>query len=183
MNTIFPTWDSYTDALAEYMSTGFFSESFPQYAKLLEEYKRADLKIVQELLDAGYDAQDGCNKFIAACFKGSRYIHDFVFDYLASIVEMFIKRGAVVTTQMVDECFTIHYTGASKFDFEDECNIIAPRSIVLDLIGEYITTPLPGQHDWKNIKAMNWEEIPADIEYSMKCAMYRKWRSNYLRSI
>lgn len=180
MNNIFPTWKSYTDALSECMSTEFYSESFPEYAKLLDENGEiVNVNIVNDLLVLGYDAQEGFDLFIKACFAGTRYIREF--EYLQTIVDLFVVRGAVVTQHMVDESFITFYNSATNF--EDECNNIAGRTVVLDMIGKYITTPIPDQDSWKNIKATYWEVIPSDTEYSMKCMMYRKLCSKFLQSI
>jgi hypothetical protein len=177
----FPTWKSYTDALTEMLNTEFYAESFPEYGKLIAVYNNADMSIVTVLLNAGYNAQDGFNLFIDACFNGSRYIDDFSDRDLNEIVDVFIANGAKVTPKMVHDSFDAFCTPETHF--EDVCNDILSRSFVLDAIGKHITIPVPDQDSWKNIKATYWEEIPSDTEYSMKCMMVQKYCSKFLQSL
>jgi len=180
LTKIFPTWKSYTDALCESLNTGMYGESYPEYKAVNDRIDNADFMIVNELLKAGYNPQEGLEEFSIACLNGSRYLRDMDQDrgMLQSCIDTFIQYGAKITQNMVDCLFTIQQFD----DIEYEHMNVAARGIMLDVYSKH-SIDISSHGDWKSVDAGYWEFIPADTDYKMQCRMYLKYSSHYLRNL
>lgn len=182
LTAIFPAWNTYTNAFQCSLNSVDYSINFAEYAKISDENQDSDMYIVKGLLGKNYNSQEGFELFIEACFNGTRYLHEFhQYGTLQQIVDEFVNHGAKVPQQMIDKIFTVEYH--PSYYFEDVCNTITPKMIILDLVGKYTTLPADEITQWKNVTATYWEEIPEDVDIKMKHKMYSKYCSKYLQSL
>lgn len=182
LTTSFPTWNAYTNAFQSSLNSVDYKIEFAEYAKISDEIQNSDMYIVKELLKNNYNSQEGFELFIEACFNGTRYLDDFdKFGGLQQIVDDFVNHGAKVTQPMIDKIFTVECHPSDHF--EDVCNTITPKMIILDVVGKYTTLPTDEINQWKNVTATYWEEIPDDVDTTMKHKMYSKYCSKYLQSL
>jgi hypothetical protein len=178
---IFPTWESYTDAVQESLTTEFFFEKFPDYGIVGYTYDKADIVIVKTLLAAGYNPQNGLDSFLNACINGPRYLKDMTYnDILSGVLELFMKHGAKITDTFVAKLFSKKYPAGG--DFEDEACFTAAKGILIDFLAPYGIDATP-YGDWPSITAQYWEDIPEETDYDTKFKMCLKESSEYLQSL
>ena len=176
ITTIFPSWEAYARALREMLNTEFYGETYPEYEKLCDDFKKCDLVIIKALLDAGYDPQEGFEAFVNACLDGSRYIGEMLYHSIAdecsllqACVDEFIKHGARITPEMSDTLFEV--PSDMEEDPEYGFSLIWARGIMLGVFRKY------GIEMKDTVEAMDWEEIPEDIDIKTQARMYLKYSS------
>ena len=177
MDYPFRTWSTYFAALTESLSTEFYEETYPKYAKQHDKRSNVDFKIVERLLAAGLNAQEGLDGFMQAVLDGSRYASDF--DDIGAIVSLFTQAGA---TPKMDMLFEPLYADEPEY-FEDEMQQYTSRGLLIDSFSEL---DVKKYCDWSSIKATYWEKIDKDIiqnDYKTACFMYLKYTSGYLKRL
>jgi hypothetical protein len=178
---IFPTWESYTDAVQESLTTEFFFETFPEYGILGDTYDNADVLIVKTLLAAGYNPQKGFDRFLNACINGPRYLKDMTYnDILSGIFKLFTEHGAKIKDTFVAKLFSTKYSASS--DFEDEACFVEAKGTLIDFLAPY-GIDATSYGDWHTITAQYWEDIAVETDYHIKFKMYLKDSSEYLQSL
>ena len=178
MDYPFTSWSAYFEALTESLSTEFYEETYPNYAKQHDRREDVDYKIVSDLLSAGLDAQEGLDGFMKAILDGSRYASEF--RDIGWILSLFTDAGAEPNMNMLFEPL---YADEPQY-FEDEMYQYTSRGILIDGLSLYIDGKK--YYDWSSIKATYWEKIDKNIiktDYKKACYMYLKYTSNYLKTL
>jgi hypothetical protein len=172
MDYPFTSWTAYFAALTECLSTEYYGEKYPKYEEQIDE-GNTDARIINGLLDAGLNPQEGLNGFIKALLDGSRYASEM--SDIDDILVMFIEKGA---TPDVTPLFEILYPEGDYF--EDEVVSYEIRGRLIDSLEEYIQADK--FYDWSSIEATHWEEIDEE-DYTKACYMYLKHCSEYLQTL
>jgi hypothetical protein len=184
MDYPFTSWSAYFAALTESLSTEFYGETYPKYAKQHDgkteddEIEGVDYNIVSDLLSAGLDAQEGLDGFMQAILDGSRYASELC--YIDEILSLFTDAGA---KPKIDTLFEPLYADEPQY-FEDEMYQYTSRGILIDGLSEFIDGKK--YYDWSSIKATYWEKIDKNIiktDYKKACYMYLKHTSAYLQTL
>jgi hypothetical protein len=177
MDYPFTSWSGYFAALTESLSTEFYGETYPKYAKQHDKRSNVDFKIVERLLAAGLNAQEGLDGFMKAVLDGSRYASEF--SDLGAIVSLFTGAGA---TPKMDMLFEPLYADEPEY-FEDEMQQYTVRGILIDSFSEL---DVKKYYDWSSVDAVYWEDIDKNIiktDYKKACFMALKYTSDYLKKL
>lgn len=181
------SWDDYYDALVDYCSTEFCR--YVDYSYYIGSVG-TDLDIVTMLLNKGLSAQEGLDKFLMAAIRGNRYSAELLLEhgkpyrqradtpdyenYLLRknpIIDLFVQRGAVVN---YDILFANYTHACDDFAYTRICGQL------IDLTHHY-GLDASKYGDWKNIRALHWEQIHDSISGVEAEKMYLKFCSVYLR--
>lgn len=140
--------------------------------------------IIKEMLEDGFDAQEGIDTFIKAVIDGERSSYElFQFNRIGHNILRLFKEHDVRLN--VDEIFNYKRGDC----FEDTVADFTVRGILLDACvkvwgddwGYYLVEPYG---DWKNIEAKYWEDIIDEkideVDYEKALQMAMKYSSKYL---
>ncbi len=177
MDYPFTSWTAYFAALTESLSTEDYGENYPKYEEQIDE-GNTDARIINGLLDAGLNPQEGLDGFIKALLDGSRYACEM--DSIDDILQAFIEKGA---TPNVVPLFEILYPEGDYF--EDEVASYEIRGRLIDALND-LGVNVTNNVDWSSIEATYWEEIDEDFiaeDYTKACYMYLKHTSEFLQTL
>ncbi len=172
MDYPFTSWTGYFGALTEHLSTEYYGETYPKYAKQHDK-GNTETKMIQQLLASGLDPQEGLDGFIQALLDGHRYVNEF--DEVETILEMFIEKGAKPN---IDCLFEIQST-----EFEDEVASYEIRGRLIDCLCEF-GIDVKKYFNWASVDAVYWEDIEEEQieeDYEKACRMALKSQSEFLR--
>jgi hypothetical protein len=174
---LFPTWEAYCKAFTASLDSFYAISDFPEYAEICEQHNFADLLIIQNLLDAGYDPQEGLESFVYACLGGPRHIRDLADCGMIHIAfEKFIQKGAETSKLELRRLFTPDF-----FNIEDEENVVHARGVIIDELAHFGIDPnLYG--DWDSVTAQHWDDVPEDFLFFEKFQKALKYSSKYLNN-
>jgi hypothetical protein len=179
ISSIFPSWTSYAQAFTEYMNSPDYNLKFPDYAELISNIMKVDIIIVKELINLGYNPQEGLDSFVDACLDGTRYLKDASnCGIIRGVILQFINNGAVVNDTLIDKLFLPRYS-----NIEDESCFIEAKGIMIDELSLDKSYVLSKYRNVSNVKATYWEDIPVELDFHTKFIMYLKYCSKYLQSL
>lgn len=174
----FSSWETYGRALAS-ICCGVRDE-YPIYEETNDQ-----IIIIEEMLEDGFDAQEGFDTFIASVIEGSRYSYEIFISEISSgyvILSIFKKKGVKFDPEPL-------FSFKESDCFEDAVADFHTRALVLDAIvkvwgddwGYYLVEPYG---DWKNIEGKYWEDMTEEESEGPKgYQMAFKHYSKYLSSL
>lgn len=173
----FSSWENYGKALASICSG--VRDEYPIYEE------NDDKIVIEEMLEDGFDAQEGFDIFIASVIEGSRYGYEIFIDETCSgydILRLFKQNHVKFDPEPL---FSFNESDC----FEDAVADFGTRASVLDAIvkvwgddwGYYLVEPYG---DWKNIEGKYWEDMTEEESEGPKgYQMAFKHYSKYLSSL
>lgn len=174
----FSSWETYGRALAS-ICCGVRDE-YPIYEETNDQ-----IIIIEEMLEDGFDAQEGFDTFITSVIKGARYGFELFISEISSgyvILSIFKKKGVKFDPEPL---FSFNKSDC----FEDDVADFVTRALILDAIvevwgddwGYYLVEPYG---DWKNIEGKYWEDMTEEESEGPKgYQMAFKHYSKYLSSL
>ena len=170
----FSNWTDFYMAMTESLNTEFFSETYPKYGSVTDEFgsNEVDYRIVKDFLEKGLSAQEGLEGLISAVMDGSRYAKDSRSN-IHKMVSLLMDKGACPD---MTKLLGLRYEPVWS-NFEDEIQDAVSRGILLEIIEKKIiekkmSLPVKSLVD---IEAMYWEDIPDTTEYNMAVKMAIKY--------
>ena len=186
----FPTYDAFLAGLCESLSTEFYSETYPDYARECNESGSFDVDAdyIKHFLAGGLDPQEGLSKMIDCLCEGSRYAKEY--GVVKCHIQPFLDAGAKLFPLTAKVLYIPEIK--SMYEFEDAvcCNGLEIRGIILDTFWQHLDHDyVQSITDWSAVKPKYWEFIPGAIpsrkvepeKIPMAFYRYYKFLSDYLR--
>lgn len=172
----FDSWDTFFNAFEESLNTEFFSETYPEYSKIVK--KQGNLFIIDNLIkNYNLNVSEGLYKYIySLCYTGTRYGED---AYEKDIVDYFIEKGAKFPSDLLfDDAKDIFNS-----DIDSECYSYRVRASIIEDFSHLLN---PFKYiDWNKIEAEHIEhqDIGDTFDYDLVRFKHLKSLSSYLQNL
>ena len=184
MDYTFSNWTTYYLALTECMKNDDFEKLYPKYARYQDDTSWSEVKIIEELLKAGQDPQEGLDGFIKALEDEPQYVRGVITD-IKPYVKIFMEAGAKPNAECL---FSLKYPDERYFKkevrwrYENRARLIdafVENGVDLNEYKKY--------YDWASLgQGKTWQSVDRSMieeDYQKACYMVLKYSSDSLYSL
>lgn len=152
----FNTWDTLYRAMLEYYSTEFYSNSYPNMEKVINEGWWKPIMTIKQLLSNGHSAQEGLDKYIMMAMKGNRYFMEGIKESMQEL-NVLMDAGAILTQKNEAILIEIH-----EDDHTHDFSTYQVKGFLIDYFAVRYGV-LDKNPDWPFENYTNYEILESDM--------------------